>query len=73
MAGAAGPVQPWTQMSTRPEVLMSVPPQPTPRDSAEWEVAGERPAHTRADKTGPVLVGLVLVAILVALVLLLLL
>ena len=53
---------------------MSVPPRPTERDPANWEVAGERPTraarHSRPDKAGLALVGIVLVAILVALVLL---
>jgi hypothetical protein len=56
---------------------MSVPPRPTERNPADWEVAGERPTrsarHSRPDKAGLALVGLVLVAILVALVLLFLL
>jgi hypothetical protein len=53
---------------------MSVPPPPTPRDPADWEVTGERPTRsarqTRPDKTGLALVGIVLVALLVALALL---
>jgi len=53
---------------------MSVPPRPTERNPADWEVAGERPTrptpHKRSDKAGLALVGIVVVALLVALVLL---
>ena len=53
---------------------MSVPPRPTERDPADWEVAGEPPTrsarHARSDWAGVALVGIVLVALLVALVLL---
>ncbi len=56
------------------EVLMSVPPRPSERAPADWNVAGERPTRsaqrTKPDKVGLGLVGLVLVALLVALVLL---
>jgi hypothetical protein len=53
---------------------MSVPPSPTERPRKDWEVTGERPTpparRTRPDKAGAALVGIVLVALLVAVVLL---
>jgi hypothetical protein len=53
---------------------MAVPPRPTERNPNDWEVAGERPTssarQSRTDRAGLALVGLVLVAVLVALLLL---
>jgi hypothetical protein len=52
---------------------MSVPPR-TERDDADWEVSGERPTHTRGDRRpdrlGLGMVGLVLLALLIAVILL---
>jgi len=74
MAGGVISGQPWGTIVPEPEVLMSVPPHPAPRDPSDWEVAGERPTRsaqpTRPDKVGLALVGIVLVAILLALLLL---
>jgi hypothetical protein len=53
---------------------MSVPPRPTQGPPSNWEVAGEQPSRSarqpRSDKAGLALVGVVLVALLVAVVLL---
>jgi len=55
---------------------MSIPPHPTEHEESGWEVKGERtPRHGRPakpDRLGPALVGLVLVALVVAVLLLLL-
>jgi hypothetical protein len=55
---------------------MSNPPHPTEHEQRGWEVKGERtPPHNRQpkpDRLGPALVGIVLVALIVAVLLLLL-
>ena len=54
---------------------MSTPPRPAEHEQSSWEVQGERaPRHgrqARPDRLGPALVGIVLVALIVALLILL--
>jgi len=58
------------QIVPDPEVLMAIPPRPTERNPADWEVTGEHPTRSARrstpDRAGPALVGLALVAALVA-------
>jgi hypothetical protein len=62
------------QIVPDPEVLMAVPPRPTERDPADWEDVDAHPTqrapHSTPDKTGLALVGIVFVAVVIALVLL---